>query len=185
MGHRLARSPLGLAIAILLASAISAFAQDASSGILTIDPERLFEETAFGLRVQREIEERAAALSVENRRIEAELVEEERSLTEQRATLPVAEFRALADAFDVKVDRIRDEQDAKALALQEFQELERQRFFGLTSAVLTEVLAERRGLIVLDRRTVVASSDAIDVTEDMIRRMDQSVGDGSRTPTDP
>ncbi len=175
---------IGIALMLAILSGQSG-AQTGASGILTLDPESLFEESLFGQRVQRDIELRAGALSEENRRIEAELVEEERTLTDQRAALPMAEFRALADAFDVKVDRIRAEQDAKTVALQEFQDAERQRFFGLTSGVLAEVLSDRGGVIVLDRRTVIASSDAIDVTSDMIRRMDETIGDGAQGTTRP
>ena len=43
------------------------------SGILTIQPDRLFSESAFGKRVEREIEAEGAVLTAENRRIEAEL----------------------------------------------------------------------------------------------------------------
>lgn len=152
------------------------------TGILTIDPERLFEETAFGQRVQRDLERRAAGLAAENRRIEGELIAEERDLTERRAGLATEEFRALADAFDEKVNRIRAEQDAKADALQNFRDRERQRFFGQIGGVLAAILAERQAVIVLDRRNVVLSAEAIDVTNDLIRRIDAAIGDGSGPP---
>lgn len=155
------------------------------TGILTIDPERLFEETSFGQRVQRDIEARAATLSAENRRIEAELIAEERDLTERRADLPTDEFRELANAFDEKVKRIRAEQDAKAQVLQGFRDTERQRFFGQIGNELSKILVERRAVILLDRRNVVISAEAIDVTNDLIRRIDAAIGDGTEEPDAP
>ena len=128
MRRVLARVLLG---AVLAVSAMAgATAQDATTpgAILTIDPEQLFERTLFGQRVIAESEELAASLQAENRRIEGELSEEERDLTERRPSLTVEEFRALADAFDEKVNRIRMEQDAKVREVQSFRDTAQQRF---------------------------------------------------------
>ncbi|MGI9395835.1 MAG: OmpH family outer membrane protein, partial [Boseongicola sp.] len=79
--------------------------------ILTIDQDRLFAETRPGESLISELEEKTVALAEENSRIESELIERERALTDQRPSLPPDEFRALADEFDVDVQRIRAEQD--------------------------------------------------------------------------
>ena len=124
------------------------------SEVVTIDPERLFADTAYGQRVQQVIEDRSTALAAENRRIEAELVAEERALTDQRPTLPVEEFRALADAFDEKVQRLRAEQDAKTREVQGLQDREQQRFLNRVAPILSELVQERGALVVMDRRAV-------------------------------
>ena len=156
--------------------------------VLTIDPQRLFEETAYGRRVQRDLETMASALAQENRRIEAELIAEERDLTERRAALPIEEFRALADAFDTKVEQIRAEQDSKALNLQRRQEAERQRFFGQIGAVLSDIVRERRAAVVLDQRNVFIAAESVDVTDETIARVDEQIGAGESLedlPEDP
>ena len=150
------------------------------SAILTIDPERLFEGTAFGQRALREIEARAQDLAAENRRIEAELIAEEGELTELRPTLEIDEFRALADAFNEKVDRIRQEQDAKELEFQRLQDIERQRFFGQIGQILSAILRERNAAMVLDRRNVFISIESADITQVAIDRINAEIGDGSR-----
>lgn len=150
--------------------------------VLTIDPERLFEETRFGKRIQGELETRAAELSAENRRIEAELVAEERDLTERRASLSVDDFRALADAFDEKVDRIREEQDAKSREVLRLSETGRQDFLSQVAPVLSQLLVERGGSALLDRRNVFLSLDAADVTDAAIERIDAVLGDGTDAP---
>ena len=63
----------------------------------------------------------------ENRRIEAELTAEERTLTEIRDDLSPVQFRARAAAFDEKVQRLRREQDEKARALGQTDEEARAR----------------------------------------------------------
>jgi len=153
--------------------------QGSPQGVLILDLERLFDETAFGQRVARDIETRAAELATENRRIESDLIAEERSLTERRPTLSVEEFRELADAFDAKVEAIREEQDGKTRDLQRLRDVEQQRFFGQIGAVLSAIVRERRASVVLDRRSVFLAVDAADVTEEAIARIDAEVGDGS------
>ena len=172
---------LVLAALVFLGNAAPVRAQG-SSGVLTIDPERLFEETQFGLRVLEESEALASALQAENRRIEAELTDEERDLTERRATLPVDEFRALADAFDEKVDRIRSEQDQKAREIQDFREAQQQEFLGRIGPVLLELVRERQAAILLDRRAVFLSAGSVDITDAAITRIDTEIGRGTSQP---
>ena len=109
------------AVFLTLALASQSFAQEASLSlpppILTIDQDRLFQETGLGARATSAVEAQAAQLASENSEIEQDLVRRELELTEQRASLPAQEFRLLADAFDQDVQRIRDEQDEKARAL--------------------------------------------------------------------
>lgn len=168
-------------VVLMLAWAAPATAQEPVQGasVLTIDPERLFAETAFGRRAIGEIERRAAELAAENRRIETDLIAEERELTDRRPTLPVDEFRALADAFDTKVDEIRAAQDAKLREVQGLREDAQQAFFGQIGPILAQILNERQALVVMDRRNVFAASEAADITDIAIARIDAEIGDGS------
>jgi hypothetical protein len=90
----------------------------------------------------------------------------------------VAEFRALADAFDEKVQRIRTEQDAKARELQELREQQRQTFLRRISPILAEIVRERGALAVLGRRTVLLSADSIDITDEAISRINAALDGG-------
>jgi Skp family chaperone for outer membrane proteins len=147
--------------------------------ILTIDQDRLFADSAFGKRVAAEIETRSRALATENRGIEAQLMAEEQALTKARANLAAAEFRARADAFDSRVQRIRAEQDAKTRALGTFRDAEQQRFIAALGTVLADIARDRGALAVMDRRVMLVSADSIDVTGDAVAAMDAALGDGS------
>lgn len=153
------------------------------SAILTINSERLFSDSAFGQRVAREIEEESTALAAENRRIEAELTEEEHALTEKRATMEPQEFRALADAFDAKVAQIRQEQDGKARALTRRGDEARGIFLDSAQAVLSELMLETGAAVILERSSVFLSANATDITSIAIERIDAAIGDGSELPT--
>lgn len=148
------------------------------SPILTIDQDRVYAASAFGRRVAREIEARAADLAAENRRIEAELEAEERALTAERATLAPEAFRQRADAFDARVVAIRSEQDAKARALGTLRDQAREAFWRDSLPALGQILSERGAVAILDRRVVFLAANAIDITNDAVDRIDAVLGEG-------
>tara|TARA_R100000750_G_scaffold12970_2_gene8315 strand:- start:945 stop:1565 length:621 start_codon:yes stop_codon:yes gene_type:complete len=153
--------------------------------ILVIEFERVFSESAFGRRVNNEIEQAGRAIATENRRIEAELTEEERGLTDLRSTLAPDEFRKLADAFDEKVQRLRDEQDTKARALGARTDEARRRFLTVAQPVLEGLLREAGATLILERRTVLVAADSIDISDRAIARIDAQIGDGADATLDP
>jgi len=147
--------------------------------ILTIAPERLYTESAFGARITREIEEEGAAIAAENRRIEAELTAEERELTELRDTLDPADFRERANAFDEKVQQLRREQDEKARTLGQRSEEARRALLSAAQPVLSQLMLESGAVAVLDRRAVLLSADTVDITDQAIARVNARYGDGA------
>lgn len=162
---------------VALALGAAAVAQDQPPApqampVLTLDQERFFTESAFG-RASLERERQALrALDEENKRIEAELIAEEQALTELRRTLPQAEFTAQAEAFDRKVEQIRDAQDSKAEELTKARDTDRQAFLKAAIPVLGELLGERKAVAILDKTGIILSLSAIDVTDEAIARVD-------------
>ncbi|WP_343078920.1 OmpH family outer membrane protein [Ostreiculturibacter nitratireducens] len=178
-------TPVAFLAAAIFAAAIAlpARAQEAPrievpSPILTLDQERLYAESLWGKRAAADLESASAALAMENRRIEAELTEEERALTDRRVSMQPEEFRAAADAFDAKVEEIRRVQDSKARELARLRDIERQNFYKAAFPVLGEVLRDRGAVAILDNRAIFIASDAIDVTDEMISRIDAALGEG-------
>lgn len=167
---------------VLGASGLAAQERAVASPVLTINQEELFQNSAFGRRIEAELNAASAALAAENRRIEAELADEEQALTDRRATMDPAEFRALAEAFDAKVVELRRTQDGKARDLSRRPEEARQEFFRAVVPVLTAVVRERGAMVILDTRAVLLSADAIDITAEAIARIDAALGDGGGAP---
>lgn len=147
--------------------------------ILTVAPEALYTQSDFGQRIAREIEEESLEIAAENRRIEAELTDEERELTELRDTLDPTEFRARADAFDEKVQRLRREQDEKARAVGQRNEEARRSLLTAAQPVLLQLMEESGAVAVLDRRVVLLSVDSVDITEQAIGRVNAEFGEGA------
>ncbi len=172
---------LGIGMIIMPISASAQGPALPGSVILIIDSERLYAESQFGLRANTELQAETAVLAAEYRRIEAELREEEQALTEKRPTMSPEDFRQVADAFDARVEDIRDIQQKREVDLAQAREAERQMFFARLGPVLESVLRERGAVIVLEKRSVFASSSALDVTDRVIAQANLLLGDGAAT----
>ena len=173
-----------VALILVLGLAPLVQAQVIQSPILTIDSDRLYRDSAFGQRVLREIEARTRALTEENERLQAELEAEERALTEQRDGLEPEAFRALADAFDARVQAIRRERDARNQENIDLLDDNRARFLRAALPILEAIMRELGAGIVLEVRSVFASSNAIDITDRAIAEIDAAIGDGTTPASD-
>jgi Skp family chaperone for outer membrane proteins len=173
-----------IALCVLAMPAISFAQTDLSVGIprsplLTIDPDRLFSQSQYGLRIQQELRQKTTELATENRQIETELEAEELALTEQRPRLTLEDFRALADDFDLKVSSMRNRQDGKTRALQRLRDRERQTFLTNALPMLSDIMRESGAVAIIESRSVFVTADQIDITDIAIARMDATLGDGS------
>ena len=153
--------------------------------LLVLDQDRLFAESAFGKASLAREQEAVRALEAENKQIEAALIAEEQSLTTRRASLAADEFAGLADAFDTKVERIRNEQDTKARDLALLREQERQAFLRAVVPVLADLMGDKGAVAILEKSTVILSLTAIDVTDEAIARIDAVLTLGPVAPAAP
>jgi Skp family chaperone for outer membrane proteins len=157
-------------------------AQPPIAGVLVLNQERLLSNSQFGQRIQEELETVSAALAAENRRIEGELTQEELDLTERRATLPPDEFRALADAFDARVEEIRATQEAKARDLTRQAEAMRAQFFERVAPILLDIVRRRGAAVLMDSRAVLLSAEQVDITDAALAAIDETIGRGGTEP---
>jgi Skp family chaperone for outer membrane proteins len=171
-------------LAVMLAGPVSAQTAPlaAPDPVLTIDQDRMFTESAYGKATLSRLEAEQADLLAENRKIEAALEEEERGLTDQRKTLPAAEFRAFAAAFDTKVEGIRAAQVEKDRRLRQAVEDNQQQFYKAAFPVIGQLMQDMGASVVLDKQSIILSLQRIDVTDAAIARIDAALGDGSKLP---
>ena len=142
------------------------------SRVLTIDPDRLMEDSLLGRQMSANIEARRTALAEENRRFEESLRQEELDLTQRRTEMDPTAFRVLADSFDEKVQGIRRAQDTKERDLVTLEQQQRRAFLSQVQAVLARLMVERQAAVILDRRSTFLSFDTIDITAAAITEID-------------
>lgn len=147
------------------------------SPILVVDEAALFSRSAFGKQVEANLSALRNELISENRRIEAELAEEERILTERRLTMDPGEFRDAASAFDAKVVELRKVQDQRFEQLNSQREDALRRFDNIIRPVLGSIAIERGAVAVIKQDSVLISANAIDITDEAVRRIDEQLSD--------
>ena len=145
------------------------------SPILTVDSEQLFERSDVGQAILAEIQAAGASLQARNDEIVAELQAEEQSLTEQRPTMEPEAFRELADAFDEKAQRIRQERGNELEALNRRLDRERRGFLAAAAPIIEEIMQEAGAAVVVDQRDVLISNLAVDITAIAIRRINEQM----------
>ena len=181
------RRAAGLFLALLLAVPMSAAAQDVvqQSAIVTLDQNQLFLATKYGKALQSRFEAETAALMAENRKIDSQLEAEERALTDKRATMTAQDFHPLGDAFDKKANELRNAQDVKGHALGLRREEDQQAFVKAVRPILGDYMVERGAVAILDQSAIVVSLGSIDITAEVIARIDERLGDGSNPAPPP
>lgn len=155
--------------------------------IMTIDQDRLFTGSAWGRRVQNDLVTTGRDLADENERLLQQFSREEEELTRLRDTLSAEDFRARADEFDRRVVEVRRERDSAKQRLEQLAQEERDAFYNAVMPILAQMMQERHAVVVLDQRMVLVRAQAIDVTDDLIKRLDSEAGEGpaTRDPSPP
>ena len=182
------RGLMALVAAALLAAPSAGGAQQlgvVSSDVVVIDTERLLTETDYGKRLQRDIQQERDRLIAENERIASELEDEEQALTEKRSETPPDEFREMADAFDTKVTRLRNEAERNSQRLERRREMAPLQFMRVVRPVLGNLLAEAEAVVILDTRSTLLHENVADVTDLAIMRINARVGEGPNALPDP
>lgn len=156
----------------------SADMQEEAAPVLTVDQDRLYNETAWGKRAEAELEAESDKIAIENERLVQQLSEEEAELTELREKLDPSEFRKRAEAFDARATEIRRERAQVLQRLTARAEADRQAFFDAAFPIIGEVMQRRDAVAVLDHRTVLLSLETIDITAELIAELDERIGEG-------
>ena len=167
-------------VLVWLLLALPASAQQTSPPVLIIDSERIFAETLYGQRIDRDLTAQAEELQAENDRIVESLTLEERSLTIRRPDMTPEEFRAESSAFDTKVQEVRRIRDAKLIELQLAGSEARSEFERRVQGIIANIMIDRGAAIVMEQRNVILSVRAANITDDAIVRIDAELGDGAQ-----
>lgn len=152
------------------------------SPVLSVDQQRLFEDSSYGRSSLSRLEAASRDLQAEIRKIESDLEIEERLLTERRDTMPPSDFQPLAAAFDEKVESIRDAWGAKDRELKRQRDQDQQRFYESAVPILAELMQEMGAVMLVDKSNVILSLDLVDITQAAIDRIDTRLTEAPAIP---
>ena len=138
------------------------------SSLFTVDMGKLYRSSDFGKNIIVNNNIARQALQNENEELELELLSEEKELSELRKTLSLDEFSPKALDFDEKVSIIRTEQGKKEEYLKNKARQEEAEFYKKVYPLLYELLLDRGGLLLIDKRNVILWDSSVDITDDAI-----------------
>lgn len=150
---------------------------EVKTAVYTIDMSKLIKQTKIGKKIILEDNISRQKLQSENERLEAELLLEEKELSEIREILTADEFRLKAQEFDKKVTIIRTEQGQKEQDLIVENRKNESEFFKKIYPLLYGLLLERGGSILIDQSNAVLWDSSVDLTIDAINLIDRVLGD--------
>ncbi|WBU54180.1 OmpH family outer membrane protein [Paracoccus sp. SCSIO 75233] len=150
--------------------------------VVVLDFDIAYANSAWGRHTQDDLQAEAREIEAENTRLEAQLTAEEQALTAERATLSAAEFRRKAEAFDDRAQTIRRERAQVLRDLSARAQADRNAFIEAALPVVATIMQDRRAAIVLDRSQIILTAAAVDITDELVARLDEQVGEGSGLP---
>ena len=167
---------------LLLANGHMVFAQSRllpQTSVIIIDRYRILSETLYGKRLDSELRHFEASQIADNQRLLQELEQEEAALTALRKTLSADNFRERAAAFDRKVQRISDEQQAKNQNQLEKRRADQLRLLAAVTPIFQRLMRDTGAVLILEKHNAFIWNDAINLTDISILRIDSALGDGS------
>lgn len=148
---------------------------DENIGILVVDMQRIQRDATAAASVreqsakmrtalEKNIGERAQAISLE-----------EAELAELRKRMTAAEFRERVREFEKKVFANRDLAQQESAKLQAVLAQASNRLRQKIAPILAQLLRERRAKLMLDKSQVILSADTLDVTDEVLKRLNTTV----------
>lgn len=172
-----------LALALIIGCLPAAAQQAVDFGILVVDMQRVQRDSAAAISVR----EQSDALRTELEQIIADRAEaistEEADLAERRGDLTEEEFRERVLAFEERVFANRDFAQRESGKLQTLMAQAGNTLRRRIAPILAEVMRERGAQLMLDTSQVVLSADTLDVTEEVLQRLDAALPTMVLAPT--
>ena len=173
-----------LAAAALLVSAVgvslpTALAQDVNIAVL--DRDRLVVESVAGQDMQIKLQTIGEAMNAELNPVAAAIESEGRSIEIRTAGKSIEDIQAdpvLAAEVGAYMQRAQSFSNAQQIKANEMSLTERQalaQFYVVLRPVLSAVVEETGVDIILDRSTIIFGSPAVDITDAVLAKMDETV----------
>jgi Skp family chaperone for outer membrane proteins len=167
--------------AFALGSSTAALAQAAApaaaTSIIVVDMDRVGSDSAAGKSGQQQLKSQLDSLQARGKSLADSLRSEEEGLLKARQanTMAPEAFQAKVKDLQTKQNNARTELGNREQGLQRNQAYVRQQIFNAVGPIIQAVMRERGATIVLARDAALAVSPSLDVTAEVIRRLDAAL----------
>lgn len=179
-----ALAALALGTATALPTVALAQAAAAQTSIIVVDMDRVGVESAAGKSGQTQLKAKVDSLQARGKALANQLRTEEETLLKARQanTMAPEAFQAKVKELQTKQNNARTELGNREQELQRSQAAVRQQIFNAVGPIIQTVMRERGASIVLTRDAALAVAPTLDVTADVIRRLDAALPRVNATP---
>lgn len=172
-----ALAALALGTATALPTAAFAQAAAAQTSIIVVDMDRVGADSAAGKSGQTQLKAKVDSLQARGKSLADQLRSEEETLLKARQanTMAPDAFQAKVKELQTKQNNARTELGNRENELQRSQAAVRQQIFNAVGPIIQAVMRERNASIVLTRDAALAVAPTLDVTAEVIRRLDAAL----------
>ncbi len=166
---------LAFAICFLALPVVAAAAE--SPTIAVVDMQQLMNESKAGKNIQEQLEARKKAFLSELSAQEQKLREDEKMLSEQRASLSQEEFAKKAKAFEEKLAQTRSKAQGDKRALEEQAAKALGKLRAEIHTIVQRISDEKGYGLIVSRQAVVISSKELDITSEALESLNKNISE--------
>ncbi len=180
---RLAAVAVALSSAGLVAAPVAA-QQLAPAVVVIVDMDRVFNESAAGRQAATELQGRVQALQARATTLQQQLTSEAQAIQQgqQNNTLTGQALEQRAQAFGQRQQAAQQELGRSEEELGRARNFVLQQLDQAAQPIITQVMRERNAQVALRKEATLQHSAALEVTNDVIARLNQSLPRVSTTP---
>jgi Skp family chaperone for outer membrane proteins len=141
--------------------------------VIVIDRHRVLTESKVGKTINAQLQAKATSYDKSFAQEEQELISQQQELQRQQTILAQDAFAAKAKDFEQKVTDGRRKVQASKIELQRGQNSAETAVMREILQILSDIAKERSANLVLDSAVVVMFDNAYDVTDEVIKRLDE------------
>lgn len=166
---------LSLVIAVLAVCSFPAASRAEEGGIAVVDIQRLLTESLAGKSLQSQLKERRDSLQGEATAIEKKLKGEEQTIIKKRADLSPEEFEKKKKDFESSVLSSRKKILEKSNSLDDDRKEALGKLRDGIAKAAADIADEKKYKLVVDRQFVVLVEKSLDVTDEVLGRLNDQV----------
>lgn len=161
-----------IAVAILALSVVNAHAD---TPVAVIDLAKVIETSSAGKDLQSKFKSKKEALQKEAIAYEKDLRAKEQTLMKDRKTLDEKGFNEKKKSFETDLKKKRQEILEKNVALEKSKNEALKEIQGKVAQISADIAEEKKIQVVLDRTAVVIAQQSLDITADVIKKLDDTL----------
>ncbi len=182
------RMPLGAAAVLSLLSASPALAQTLPPAVIVVvDLDRVVNESTAGRQAITELQGRIQALQARANTLQSQLQAEASAIQQGQAnnTLTGPQFEARAKAFGERQQAAQEELARTEAEIQRSRAWVLKQITDAAQPIITQIMREKGASIALAERATIQHSGSLNVTNDVLARLNAALPKVSTTPPPP